>query len=162
MRSKKKQKNNFIVPIILGVLLVISIAYCIFYAYKYYNYPERKVVHCYLKNDTENMDVYYTVQSGKVLRKEEVRTYIYSEELYNELRDNYDDSKTSKYLGYMQKLTHDDNEIIKMELIDYERLSSESFKELFNVSDKDKYLVADENFYTAGYSNLEGFTCENK
>ena len=159
--AKNKKKCNVIIPVMLCLLLLVSIAFSGFYAYKYYSYPEREVVHCYLKNDSENLDVYYTVQDGKVLRKEEVTTYPYSEELYNELKASYDDSTVGKYLGYMQKLTDYDNKIVKMELIDYERLSDESLKDLFAVTDKDKYLTADEDFYTKGYENLPGFTCGN-
>ncbi len=128
-RKKAKDKHILIISIVLSVLALVSVLFCLFYAYKYYNYPERKVVHCYLQNDSENLDVYYTIQGGKVLRKEEVRTYPYSGDLYNKLSQDFDDSKTSKYLGYMQKLTNYNNQIVKMELIDYERLSDEGFKD---------------------------------
>ena len=160
-RKKAKDKHILIISIVLSVLALVSVLFCLFYAYKYYNYPERKVVHCYLQDDTENLNVYYTVQDGKVLRKEEIRTYPYSEELYNKLSQDFDDIKTSKYLGYMQKLTDYNDQIVMMELVDYERLSDEGFKDLFGITDKDKYLVADEKFYTSGY-NEAGFTCDIK
>lgn len=158
--SSKNNKCGLIVSIVFSILALVSITFCGFYAYKYYSYPEREVIHCYLNNDTENINVYYTIQDGKVLRKEDVRIYPYSEELYNSLNEDFDDTKTSKYLGYMQKLTNYNNQIVKMELVDYERLSDEGFKDLFGVTDKNKYLTADEDFYTAGYNDIPGFTCE--